>query len=74
MKAEESTGLDFIIDKLTNSIENAVTGDGFKKEISILTKDDLLFTTLKKMPFDLKQELKNLLRDIYNLTIFGNPF
>ena len=51
MKAEESKGLDFIIDKLTNSIENAVMGDSFKTKISILTKDDILFTTLKKDAF-----------------------
>ena len=34
-------GLDFIIDKLTNSIENVITGDSFATDISILTANDL---------------------------------
>ncbi len=41
MKNKKESGLDFIIDKLTNSIENVVTGDSFATEISVLTKDDL---------------------------------
>jgi len=64
---------DFIIDKLTNSIKNAVKGDSFKKEISILTKDDLLFTTLKKMPFDLKHELKKPLTGHLQSYYFRKP-
>ena len=35
MEYSEETGLDFIIDKLTNSIENVITGDSFATEISI---------------------------------------
>ena len=34
-------GLDFIIDKLTNSIENLISGDSFATEISLLTTADL---------------------------------
>lgn len=41
MKIDKSIGLDFRIDKLTNSIGNVVTGDSFKTEISILQKTDL---------------------------------
>ena len=40
--------LDFIIDKLTNSIENTVTGDSFATEISVLTHVDLKNITKKK--------------------------
>ena len=36
MKNDKSTGLDFIVDKLTNSIENVVTGDSFKTEFLFL--------------------------------------
>jgi len=36
MEKHKEIGLDFIIDKLTNSIENVVTGDSFATEISIL--------------------------------------
>jgi hypothetical protein len=35
MENSEEQGLDFIIDKLTNSIENVITGDSFATEISI---------------------------------------
>lgn len=74
MKNDKAIGLDFIVDKLTNSIENVITGDSFKTEISILTKTDLKSTTKKNgWFFDWKIELKNPLRDIYKLTIFGNP-
>jgi len=41
------TELDFIIDKLTNSIENVVTGDSFTTEISLITTTDLK-TVIKK--------------------------
>jgi len=34
-------GLDFEVDKLTNSVENVITGDSFATEISIVTIADL---------------------------------
>ncbi|MCU0440372.1 MAG: hypothetical protein MUC49_20975 [Raineya sp.] len=65
--------LDFIIDKLTKSIENAVTGDSFQTEISILTKEDLKNITKKNgWLFDWKTEKKNVQKEIYKLTIVGN--
>ena len=47
MKKIKESGLDFIIDKLTNSIENVVTGDSFLTEISLVTKQDLKLVTKK---------------------------
>ena len=41
MKKTKEIRLDFIIDKLTNSIENVVTGDSFATDISLLSKTDL---------------------------------
>ena len=41
MKTNKEIGLDFIIDKLTNSIENIITGDSFATDISLLTNSDL---------------------------------
>ena len=35
MKNNEEIGLDFEIDKLTNSIENVITGDSFTTEVSV---------------------------------------
>lgn len=67
-------GLDFIIDKLTNSIENVVTGDSFATEISILTANDLKKATTKNgWLFNWKDEFKEPARDVYKLTIVNNP-
>mgnify|MGYP006157833855 CR=1 FL=1 len=67
------TGLDFIIDKLTNSIENVVTGDSFQTEISILLSSDIKSLSKKNgWVFDWSAEFKNPLRDVYKLTITGN--
>ena len=41
MEQMQNIEQDFIIDKLTNSIENTISGDSFRTEISVLTKTDL---------------------------------
>ena len=74
MKNDKNIGLDFIVDKLTNSIENVVTGDSFKTEVSVITKSELKLVTKKNgWVFDWRKELKEPSRDIYKLTIVGNP-
>lgn len=74
MNKGKNIGLDFIIDKLTNSIENVITGDSFKTEISILAKEELKLVAKKRgWVFDWSKELKEPARDIYKLTIVGNP-
>lgn len=74
MNKQNEIGLDFIIDKLTNSIENIVTGDSFMTEISILTKSDLKSINKNhNWQFNWKEEFKNPIRDIYKLTITNNP-
>ncbi len=45
--------LDFEIDKLTKSIENAVTGDSFLTEVSLLTKKDLKNVTKKTIGYSI---------------------
>ena len=40
--------LDFVIDKLTNSIENVKTGDSFKTDVALMTRDELK-NVIKKM-------------------------
>ena len=73
MDKDGEIGLDFVIDKLTNSIENVVTGDSFQTEISILQKADLKSVTKKNgWLFNWSEEYKNPVRDIYKLTISGN--
>ena len=73
MDKDVEIGLDFIIDKLTNSIVNVITGDSFQTEISILQNSDLKSVTKKNgWLFNWREEFKNPVRDIYKLTISGN--
>ncbi|MBC7384196.1 MAG: hypothetical protein H7296_14615 [Bacteroidia bacterium] len=73
MKNKQETGLDFIVDKLTNSIENVVTGDSFATEVSVLTNSDLkLVTKTNGWVFNWRDELKEPTRDVYKLTIVNN--
>jgi len=66
--------LDFIIDKLTNSIQNSISGDSFQTEISLLTKDDVGQTANKfGWNFNWSNELSDNSKEIYKLTIVGNP-
>lgn len=73
MKKSQQTGLDFEVDKLTNSIVNIVTGDSFATDISIISISDLS-TVIKKngWQFDWRLELKQPERDVYKLTIVNN--
>ncbi len=74
MKKKKEIGLDFIIDKLTNSIENVVTGDSFVTEISILINNDLKSVSKTNgWLFNWKDEFKEPAKDIYKLTIVNNP-
>jgi len=74
MAKKQNIEQDFIIDRLTNSILNTISGDSFQTEISILTKLDLK-TVLKKngWNFNWKTDHKDLSREVYKLTIVNNP-
>ena len=73
MKENLEIGLDFIIDKLTNSIENIVTGDSFATEISLLTFSNLKTVTKRNgWLFNWKEEFEKPERDVYKLTIVNN--
>jgi hypothetical protein len=64
---------DFIVDRLTNSIVNTISGDSFPTEVSLLVKSDLKDITKKRgWLFDWKTELKATDREIYKLTITNN--
>jgi hypothetical protein len=74
MKAKEDIGLDFIIDKLTNSIENVVSGDSFPTDITILSNSDLKTVSKKNgWLFNWRDEFKIPARDVFKLTIVNNP-
>jgi len=70
---EQKKELDFLIDKLTNSIENITTGDSFLTVVSLLTTSDLKAISKKNhWEFDWKSEFKQPEREVYKLTIAGN--
>ena len=63
----------FLIDKLTNSIVNRISGDSFPTEISLLSKTDLKQTQKKKgWVFNWRQEHSLPDREVYKLTIVNN--
>ena len=73
MRKKKQIGLDFVIDKLTNSIENVVTGDSFATDITLITIADLKTVTKKDgWVFNWKDELKQPERDVFKLTIVNN--
>ena len=74
MKKQQYKGLDFIIDKLTNSIENVQSGDSFPTEISLLTTSELKNVNSKNgWRFNWSSEIKKPECDIFKLTITNNP-
>ena len=74
MKRITNKGIDIEIDKLTNSIENIITGDSFATEVSVLTKNELKLVSKKNgWLFDWSKEYKQPENEVYKLTIVGNP-
>lgn len=64
---------DFLIDKLTNSIENTLTGEVFDTEVSILTVSDAKAIKSKDWQFNWRSELKDASKLIFKLTTTNNP-
>ncbi len=63
----------FIIDKLTDSILNTISGDSFQTEVSKLTSLDLKTVTKKNgWNFDWKIEFNDIQKEVYKLTIVNN--
>ena len=66
--------LNFLIDKLTNSIENVNSGDSFPTEISLLNSEEIKkISKSNGWVFNWKKEFKKPENDIYKLTISNNP-
>ena len=71
---KKSQHIDMEIDKLTNSIENVITGDRFATDILLIEKLDLKYLTKSAgWLFNWKAEYQYSDRDVYKLTIVGNP-
>jgi len=74
VKRQKEIGLEFVIDKLTNSIENIVSGDSFATEISLVSFNDLKFVSKSKgWVFNWRQDFNEPARDVFKLTIVNNP-
>lgn len=64
---------DFIVDKLTNSIENTITNEVFDTEIKRLLLNDIKLLKKSDWRFDWRKELKDDSKEIYKLTTVNNP-
>lgn len=73
MKKRENSGLDFIVDKLTNSIENTSTSEVFDTEIVRLTSADAQQIKSSEWQFKWSKELKDATKQVYKLTTVNNP-
>jgi hypothetical protein len=73
VKKQKEINLDFIVDKLTNSILNTISGDSFDTEVLRLTNADLKQTTKKNgWSFNWSAELKDNKKEVFKLTIPHN--
>ncbi len=74
MKKQKRIPLDFEVDRLTNSIQNTISGDSFPTDVSRLIKADLKQIMKKNgWSFDWKSEFEDNAREVYKLTITNNP-
>src|ERR1035437_2791930 len=73
MKSSKKTPLGFVIDKLTNSIENTTTGEVFDTEIVLLIEKDIKQIKKTDWQFDWKKEIKDRTKELYKLTTVNNP-
>lgn len=65
--------VDIEIDKLTRSIENAITGDIFKTEVLKVTSKDIKSLKKSDWLFDWKAEANQAKKTVYKLVIIDNP-
>ncbi len=73
MKKQKEIGLDFIIDKLTNSIENTSTGEVFDTEIVRMTIKNINQIEKTNWRFGWTKEIKDKTKEVYKLTTVNNP-
>lgn len=73
MTKQKETGLDFWVDKLTNSINNTISGEVFNTVITGLMQKDSKQIKKKHWAFDWHLELRQQDRQVYKLTTVQNP-
>ena len=72
MKKRKEIELDFEVDKLTNSIENTLTGEVFDTEVTRLFFKDNKQIKKADWGFDWNKEFKDPANQIYKLTTINN--
>jgi hypothetical protein len=73
VKTQKPIELDFIVDRLTNSIQNTISGDSFETEVHRLRLIDLKQVTKKNgWNFNWKEELADNKKEVFKLTITNN--
>ena len=72
MKKSRIQPLDFVIDKLTNSIENTSTQEVFDTEVVRLTLKDVSQIKKADWQFDWAKEIKDKTKEVYKLTTVNN--
>ncbi|RYY05950.1 MAG: hypothetical protein EOP43_07675 [Sphingobacteriaceae bacterium] len=73
MKPQKAIGLDFEIDKLTNSIENVLISEVFNTEVVRLTNKNSRQIRKADWEFNWHKELKDETKEVYKLTTANNP-
>ena len=73
MKTQSKILVDIEIDKLTNSIENTVSGDVFDTDIFQLSSKDIKQIVKANWQFNWQGQLKLTDRETYKLVIKDNP-
>jgi hypothetical protein len=73
VKKKEIIYLDFEVDKLTNSIENAISGEIFDTLIAKLQPADLKSMKKGEWAFNWQNEYKDKSKQVYKLTTSINP-
>ena len=73
MKPQKVIEADFEIDKLTNSIENSLTGELFETEVKRMHSHESNHIKKSDWIFDWHKEFLDPTKEIYKLTTINNP-
>jgi len=73
MSQSRNRPLDFVIDKLTNSIENISTGEVFDTEVVRMTNKDTKLIKKSDWQFDWIKEIQDTTKEVFKLSTINNP-
>jgi hypothetical protein len=73
MSQSRNRPLDFVIDKLTNSIENISTGEVFDTEVVRMTNKDTKLIKKSDWQFDWINEIQDTSKEVFKLSTINNP-